>query len=149
MTNSGKVINIEDLQQEDGIIGYNGNGYSKEPITRMNPPAKKNCYRITTEGNHTIECSDDHPLLTNGDKETKRLSTFKLAKELNIGDKLMMLSEIPLFGDKHIDEARVLGLMIGDGCCLNSRLSCDPEIYDYVNSKYETTIHKELVTKEG
>ena len=61
-TNKGEYINIEDLQQPDGIVGFGENNISKEPIVYMQPPAKKECVRITTSY-RTLECSIDHPIL--------------------------------------------------------------------------------------
>jgi hypothetical protein len=110
-TNTGKLVNIEDLKQEDGILGYNGEGISKEPITWMKPPAKKPCYRIEITGGNYIECSEDHPVLTNHDNNKKNRSIFKRADTLKKGDYVYMPDNISIFGDKHVEDARLLGLL--------------------------------------
>ena len=61
----------------------------------------------------------------------------------------MKLSEVNLFGDKIIPNARVLGLMVGDGYCPGGLLSCDEEIYKYVADRYSLRIRKEFLTKDG
>lgn len=48
---NGEPCRIEDLKQEDGIVGFD-NASSKavsQDITWMKPPAEKECYRITTK----------------------------------------------------------------------------------------------------
>lgn len=140
-TNDGRLISIENLKQEDGILGYDGKGVSKEPIDWLKPPFKKACYRITTTGGDFIECSENHPLLWSkvnwrrGGKNIKK-TTFKLAKDVKTGDHLMMIDTVGVFGEVSNPHARMLGLMIGDGnYSFNStpQLSvADEEIKKYV-----------------
>lgn len=88
--NKGELVNIEDLKQEDGILGFDGNKVTKEPITWMKPPAEKSCYRISTEGGHTIECSDDHPFLVRTHNSLKGVRAVALVE----GMQLLKPSEI-------------------------------------------------------
>jgi intein/homing endonuclease len=107
----------------------------------MKPPAQKPCYRITTTGNNYIECSEDHPLLStrghfrNKSNNAKKV-TFTLAKDLKVGDQLVMIDKLDIFGDTHVPDARMFGLMIGDGNCSiksTSQISCgDIEVSDYI-----------------
>lgn len=150
-TNSGKIVNIEDLQKKEGIIGYNGKSISKEPITWIKPPAKKPCYRITTTGNNVIECSDDHPFLTSS-PSNKHKSTFSRAEDLKIGEHLYMSYEVPIFGNTKNKDARLLGLLIGDGYngkC-GSEIALEGEdVYNYLNNNYEIKVMKQFQTKKG
>lgn len=149
-TKEGKVVNIEDIKQEDGILGYNGDGVSKEKIVWLKPPAKKICYRIETIGGNFVECSEDHPLMWSKDHwETKtkdnkqRNVTFQLAKNVKIGDHLIVIKEIPIFGDKKLDNARLIGLMIGDGYYGVNQFeigACDVEIREFIQKNYEHRI---------
>ena len=160
-TNTGKLVNIEDLKQDDGILGYDGNGISKEPIVWMKPPAKKPCYKIKTTGGNYIECSNDHPLMTsNRNKRNYKKgrgfvydATFTEAEKIQVGDYLLMTTEVPVFGNNSVSYARELGLMIGDGnYSVNStpQLSVgEEEIYDYVNSKYNVNIIKHFLQKDN
>lgn len=170
-TNTGELINIEDLysRQSSGILGYDGNGIYKEKIEWFKKPAKKPCYRIKTSGNNIIECSEDHPLLMtknhwrveNSAKIQKitntrycgKYTTFTLAKDLKIGDQLLLIDEVPLFGNREVKDARLLGLMIGDGnCTINNtpQLSCgDEEIFEFVKNNYNYSISKQFVKKTG
>ena len=149
-SSDGRVVNIEELKQEDGIIGYDGKGHSKEPILWMKPPAKKPCYRITTEGGNVLECSHDHPLLRGHkhDKSsynTKNLSFIK-AEEVKVGDQLMMIGDVPVFGNKMVNDARMLGLMVGDGhygLKSTPQLSIsEKDIYDYVFENYDAKTYR-------
>lgn len=170
-TNDGELINIEDsyTRQTSGILGYDGNGIYKEKIEWFKEPAKKPCYRIKTSGNNMIECSEDHPLLitrnhwrvtnpvkiqrTTGNKYCGKYTTFTLAKDLKEGDQLLLIDEVPLFGNRVVKDARLLGLMIGDGnCTINStpQLSCgDEEIFEFVKNNYNYSILKQFVKKTG
>src|SRR5699024_9211423 len=157
-TNDGRLVNIEDLEKKEGILGYNGEGYSKEPITHLNPPRKKKCYKITTTSGNYIECSEDHPLLTSGKEKTYidgihnvNKVYFKPASDIKIGDRLYKIDNLPLFGKKRESNARLLGLLVGDGYYGHScSLSIDNEdIYTYINKRYDTKIHKTFLTKSG
>lgn len=154
-TNSGELVNIEDLKQEQGILGYNGEGVSKEPITWMKPPAKKECVRITTVGGYEIECSVDHPFLTSTSKKINQnipKSYFKRADQLEVGDSLFKPEAIDVFGETRIEDARMIGLLIGDGYYGRNTPSLsigDEEIYDYISKNYKISIKKEFETKKG
>jgi len=155
-TNNGKLVNIEDLKQEDGIIGYDGEGAFKEKIEWFKAPDKKRCYRIETTGRGFIECSEDHPLLWSKSTyrtNNKKKVSFKLTKDLKVGEQLMVLNEVPVFGSNTIPNARLLGLLIGDGNYskrVTPTLSCgDNEIYKFVSEKYKCSITKKFKTKKG
>ena len=150
---SGKQINIEDLKQEDGIIGYEGRGVSKEPIVWIQPPKQKPCYRITTEGGEYIECSEDHPLLWSKNKWGNKNVTFKRADEVKIGDQLMQVNQVPIFGTASAVEPRLLGLLIGDGYYggRSVELSIEGEdIFNWLQTKgYRLSVSKTFTTKTG
>lgn len=160
-TNNGDLVNIEDLKQKDGIIGYDGNGAYRGTINGLNPPAKKPCYKITTSGGNWIECSNDHPILwsranfrycRDGIPNLRKV-TFKKAEEIKVGDHLAQLAEVPVFGNKRVSYARLLGLLIGDGNYSqrsNIQLSvADEEIRNYVKNNFKTSVHKSFILKNG
>lgn len=145
-TKSGEVKNIEDLTIEDGIIGYDGRRSAEQVINFLKPPAKKECYRITTDSNTVIECSDDHPLLITRRHFTKKVSgkllkrsLYQEAKHIKVKDQLLMPSKVDVFGANKIDNARLYGLLIGDG---NYSINSSPtlsvserDIMDYAEPK--------------
>ncbi len=124
----------------------------------MKPPAQKPCYRITTTGNNYIECSEDHPLLStrghfrNKSNNAKKV-TFTLAKDLKVGDQLVMIDKLDIFGDTHVPDARMFGLMIGDGNCSiksTSQISCgDIEVSDYIKQNYSHRVYKTFTQTNG
>lgn len=149
-TKDGRVVNIEDLKQEDGIVGYDGNGAYKEDINWVKIPTKKECYRIETTGGNFIECSYDHPILvshrdlrSNG----KKMVMFKEAKDIKEGDYLMKVNEVPIFGNKKIKYARLLGLLVGDGNytgrATNLYVSND-EIAFYIENNFDVVKKKRV-----
>ena len=157
-TNNGKLINIEDIQVSDGILGYDGKGIYKEIIGGLKPPEQKECYRIETTGGNFIECSYDHPLLWSkpkyrvdrGNKGVFKKVTFKEAQLIQKGDQLMMIKEVPVFGIISHPEARVIGLLIGDGNYTKGatpQLSVsDDAIFKYIDANQEVTVYKHFRT---
>lgn len=162
-TKSGNLVNIEDLQESDGIIGYNEETqeYSTQDINFINPPSIKPCYRIKTSAGREIECSEDHPIL-------KRIVThytkgchikkpeFVPASELEVGDKVAAICGVDVWGEREVEDAYLIGMLIGDGSygtsksyyervdgtitesnCLSVKLmNADAEVWEYVESKY-------------
>lgn len=59
----GTPVLIENLKQEDGILGYKNGIVNKEPISYMQEEAYKPCVRITiVKDNLWLDCSEDHPI---------------------------------------------------------------------------------------
>lgn len=61
---NGEPCRIEDLKQEDGIVGFDVENHKiiSQNIEWIKPPSFKSCFRITTKSNRTLECSFDHPI---------------------------------------------------------------------------------------
>jgi len=157
-THDGKLINIEDLVQSNGIVGYNGSSFSKETISNMNPISKKNCYRITTSANNILECSEDHPLLVSNRNKRTYINginnvhqySFKQTKDLQLGDYISRIDEVPIFGIETHNNARLIGLFLADGYFKGNSLSIDDyKIREFITNNYEISIRKEFFTKKG
>jgi hypothetical protein len=158
--NTGAIRNIEELDQDDGIIGYDGSGSSQEPISWLKPPKEKPCYRIETSNGNSIECSYDHPFMWSKNKKYKysngnkyKFATIKRASQVKEGDQLFMIDEVPIFGDKHISYARELGLMLGDGSYTkgNTPEICASydEVYQYLKNRYDLKWNNLFDQKNG
>lgn len=152
----GRLLNIEDLKQEDGIIGYDGVKAVKQNINWLKAPEKKPCYRITTEGNNIIECSEDHPFISTSRKKRTiykglknvMYGSYTETKNLSVGDYILTITEIPFFGNLVVEDSYLLGLMLGDGYFKGSSVSIDDtEIREYIVNKYETSVRKQFFTK--
>lgn len=158
-THDGREVNIEELTQENGIVGYGGKGVTLEPIVWMKPPAKKECVRIVTEGGATIECSVDHPLLVSKnhwrDSLKRKKVTFKRADSIKPGEQLMQIRQMPVFGNKRMWKPRLIGLLIGDGYYgknSSPQVSVDSEGLDnWLNLELGTdlTLNKTKTQKNG
>lgn len=157
-TNEGKLVNIEDLNPKDGILGYDVDRkeLSKENITYWQPPHEKPCYRIETNQGRYLECSEDHPILTRNQFPCgiyKKSSEFKEAKDVKVGEHITVIKEVDIFGKKRMQDARLVGYLIGDGSYWETgsvKLStCDIEMLEYVKSKYKYGTDKTADTKDG
>ena len=145
--NNGEIINIENIDNTKGIIGFNikDNIYSNENISYIQKPNSKECVRLTTNSLRTLECSIDHPIYssTKCDSNGLRVFNWNNSGELKLGDNIAIIREIPIFGNIKIFDARLIGLLIGDGSYISSPriTSCDKEIQDYLIKNYSTTIY--------
>lgn len=155
----GSVKNIEDIKKSDSLLGFDGKKVTPQKVNWLKPKTKKDCYRITTDDNTIIECSYDHPFLISrcNLKKTingvrKRKVFYQEANKIEHNDQLIVPLEVPFFGNKKLNNARLIGLMIGDG---NYSLNCTPslsvseiEIYNYVKEFISNESH-EYIMKNG
>lgn len=164
-TADGNCVNIEDLNPEDGIMGWDTFQAYPQNISAVNPPAKKHCLRITTNTGRTLECSTDHPLLwstpgktkytknKDGKKDQMKSWLWHRADLCKVGEQVGVIDEIPFFGKNRMWEPRLVGWLIGDGSYGYDKTpvlsNCDSEINSYVLSNFDTKIEKEHITKDG
>lgn len=148
-TATGAIINIEDLQQEQGIIGWNQTTKEIVPQTihSIIEPRQKECLEITLKSGHILRCSIDHPILSdnspkaksktiNGKRVAIRPWQFRRADELKVGDFVGLANNIDYWGDKEVPKAYLIGMLIGDGSYTKESscriISADPETWDYL-----------------
>lgn len=164
-TASGDCISIEDLNPQDGIIGWDTYQACPQNISNVNPPSNKPCLRITTNTGRTLECSTDHPLLWSTPGKTKRVPGKRDQNEhmkswlwhradlCKVGEQIAVIDEIPYFGRQKMWEPRLVGWLIGDGSYgkdKTPRLSnCDDFINSYVFENFDTAIERTHITKTG
>ena len=165
-TSTGDCVKIEDLQKEQGIVGWDTYQAVQQKIENMNPPAKKPCVRITTNTGRTLECSKDHPILWSKPGWTKRVPgkrsenehmkqwKFHAAELCKVGEQVAIIDSIPFFGTKKMWEPRVVGWLIGDGSYGFNKTpilaNCDNEINNYIESHFDTVKdRKDRITKDG
>ena len=163
-TNNGRNINIEDLIKEDGIIGYDENGYVKNTIGTLLEPRTKPCVKISwNKGKDYIECSTDHPILKyklhypriGKSNERYRVPemSFVRADELKVGDTIVEGRYIGSFGTDTLGDARLIGMLIGDGSYgfdnTPKYSSEDAELLNYVKERYDWGVSAEHITKNG
>ena len=146
---NGEIINIEDLKQEDGIIGWNEETKQIIPQTIHNiiEPRQKECLEITIKSGFTLRCSIDHPVLSdnspkakshriNGQRIAYRDWKFRRADELKVGDFVGVANNIDYWGNITLDKAYLVGLLIGDGTYTKGNscrlISADKSTWDYI-----------------
>ena len=162
-TNDGRCINIEELHKEDGIIGYENDLPIKNTIGTLLEPRLKPCVRIEWEHGGYLECSTDHPILkqiihvprVNGTDVRKRTpeEVWVRADKLKVGDRIIEGRYIGAFGNDTLEDARLIGMLIGDGSYGYDNTpkfsSEDEELLNYVKERYEWGISAQHITKEG
>ena len=146
-TGNGAVKLVKDLQINDTIIGYDlsKESYTEESITYLNVPTLKECVKITTNSGRTLECSIDHPIYssTKSDYNERLIWQWHKAADLKKGNYVAICQEVPVFKNVPIFDARLIGLLIGDGSYITSPriTTCDEEIKAYIRNNYKTTIY--------
>ena len=172
-TFDGRNINIENSQKNDGIIGFapeddievNNSiihlhrGVTKEPIISSLEPIEKPCVRIQLYNGNVLECSTDHPIFIQKHRMNHDGSidyyeeVFKKAGDLKIGDRVIECREISIFGNDALFDARLIGMLIGDGSYGNRNSikyrSEDKELLDYVKKHYIWKCYHNHITKKG
>lgn len=146
---NGEPINIEDININDKLLGYDGQESTIENISWKQPIGYKECVKISTEKNNSLECSIDHPILAlNKDKfgHSLRSCSFYRANELKVGDTLLIPRQVGKFGNVHEDNAFLLGALFGDGnysnnSCVSLSISSEEE-YEFYNTNYNIGISK-------
>lgn len=159
--NFGKLISIEDLKKEEGIIGFDikNDEISKEDISYWQEPHEKVCYRLETNKGRILECSEDHPILIR-DKwanhnrvNFKKTQSFIEIKDIEVGDSLCVVERVNIWGKQRMFDPRLIGWLVGDGSYgfkQSARLmNADESILSYVHKNYKTSVYFSAPTKDG
>lgn len=155
----GTPVLVQDLKLGDEILGFDNGQTTIEPITYIQEPCDKPCYEITTKyGN--LKCSFDHPILTrkyyNYKKDGKVYwrydYVYKMAQDITNKDFIIYSDGIQQFGNDELKDPYFIGILIGDGSYGRNKtprlFSCDPEIYNYVENKYDVVCERSHITKD-
>ena len=190
-TKEGRYVNIEELKQSDGILGFNVDEehLSPQTISWMQPPAEKECVEINTKYRQ-LRCSLDHPILVRTEQEYKTdvpngirrdyykkldkwyetvrykkkivyKKQWKNAGDIEVGDVVLISEGVDFWGDVTLFDARLVGMLIGDGSYGMRRhygkleyktpsfSNCDEELNTYVENNYPHTVCLQRPTKDG
>lgn len=162
--NEGNLVNIEDLKQDDGIVGFDiiEEKISKENITYWQKPIEKECYRLTTNKGRILECSHDHPILTRtrdawdfrkGRDKPFRKMFFDKTENLKVGQNIGTVENIPIEGNNRMWNPRLVGLLIGDGSYGKDKTpilsNCDEEVNSYISNNFDCIVERERLTLDG
>lgn len=170
-TSKGENILIENLTKEQGIIGFTDTidieyhnelihlerGVTNEPILSNIFISSKPCVEIELCNGNILRCSTDHPILVQKHRMNHDGSVdyyeevFKNAGDLKIKDRVLECREVYIFGNDTLFDARLVGMLIGDGSYGSSIKYCseDSELLNYVKSNYEFKIYKNHITKKN
>lgn len=148
-TSTGALVNIEDLQKQDGIIGWREKTKEIVPQTIHDfvEPRQKECLEIVLKNGYILRCSIDHPILSdvsskakpkyiNGKRIAIRQWKFRRADELEVGNFVGLANNIDYWGQNSISNAYLIGLLIGDGTYSKGNscriISADPDTWEYL-----------------
>ena len=147
----GRFVNIEDLTKDDGIIGCGDKLIRPQKIYSFKQPEYKECLRLTLNSGIILECSIDHPILSdfagrakqitiNGKSKRVRDWQFRRADSLVIGDFVGVVNNIDIWGSEEMWNPYLIGLLIGDGNYNKDHgvriYSADSETWNYIE-KYQ------------
>lgn len=159
----GVLVNIEDINQDTGIIGFKDSKANVEHITYIQDEVYKECVEVITKDG-TLRCSMDHPILVRSKyrprinnnpnkRETIYYRDFKVPTKLRSADYISFIDRIDVYGEDTLFDAYMVGLLIGDGSYGHNSTpvlsNCDIDILNYVHSNYDTTIESRRETKDG
>ena len=148
-TKTGKLVPIEELKHSDGILGWNPLTKQIVPqeITNVITPTKKECIKIVLEDGSYLQCSIDHPVLSNlkekaeshninGKRIAYRNWEFHRADALKVGNWVGKANNIDFWGDIELPQAYLVGMLIGDGTYEKGSscriFSVDPDTWKYI-----------------
>ena len=148
-TKIGKLVPIEELKHSDGILGWNPLTKQIVPqeITNVITPTKKECIKIVLEDGSYLQCSIDHPVLSNlkekaeshninGKRIAYRNWEFHRADALKVGNWVGKANNIDFWGDIELPQAYLVGMLIGDGTYEKGSscriFSVDPDTWKYI-----------------
>ena len=132
-TKEGKIVNIEDLKKEDGIIGYNGKSTVPQTIHDFITPIQKQCIEIKTNTGDILKCSIDHPIYQN---MPKGKSKFTEADQLKIGDTIALAKNIDYWGTESTDLSYLIGVLLGKGVLTDYWRVIIENPYTIIDNKY-------------
>lgn len=157
-TADGKLVNIQDLKEPQGILGYKNNRANKEPISYIQPYCEKETVKISSTYNN-IHCSIDHPILCKVPKRSRKTNTrwfeqsWVQAKDIKKGYYIAHIDQIDVWGKSNLKDAYLIGALIGDGSYGLDKTpvlsNCDKDLLDYIEKTYETVTEQSRVTKDG
>ena len=165
-TADGRYINIEDLKQEDGILGWNEKTHEIRPqkIECLIEPKQKECVEIELDNGRKLKCSIDHPILSNIKEKAeshrindKRIAyrewSFRKANELQVGNWIGLANNVDYWGTKEMPEAYLVGMLIGDGT-YTYESSCklwtaDPSTWKYLEDNNLAVLIKQYTPENS
>ena len=154
-TESGNIVNVEDIKIDNKLIGYSSELSScvQQDIGTINPPTDAKCVKLTFSNGMDLECTTDHPIYTNKIVDGEKKECFLNASYLNKGDKRALPASVDFWGDYEMEEPRILGMVVGDGSYAEGQqvmfTSCDDVLNDYVTDRYKVNTYYTSVTKKG
>lgn len=148
-TKTGKLVPIEELKHSDGILGWDPLTKQIVPqeITNVITPTEKECIKIVLEDGSYLQCSIDHPILSNlkekaeshninGKRIAYRNWEFNRADALKVGNWVGKANNIDFWGDIELPQAYLVGMLIGDGTYGKGSscriFSADPDTWKYI-----------------
>ena len=146
---NGNRISIEYFHSKK-IVGFLANKHYIDNVVWKDRTGKKQFYRITLNSGRYIDCSFDHLILIK--KRMNRILKYYETKDLSCGLQIAIIDEIPLFGNREMFDARLVGMLIGDGTYGKDKqvryCSCDKELLDYAKRHEYKTIET-TATRKG
>jgi len=132
---NGSLAEAKNLSVGDEVLSYSQEkGFIPSKIVAVKRNKLQDMRTIKFRSGRTIQVSHNHPLLT--------VKGFVKSEELSVGSRIMAWAGREIEGSitGRSDEAWLLGLMVGDGCCTCGRVT----IGDHKTLAKATEVCKQL-----
>ena len=124
-------------------------------ITQFCDTGEQETIKLKLSNGSEICGTFDHPIIVKSRETGKhRVPRWERLDNVKIGYQVAIPRELPFFGNVHNNYARLLGMVIGDGCSSSTRnvqySTEDSELIDYINTTgFSFHCHETHLTKKG
>ncbi len=154
---NGMQVRIDKLVHDNCVgcllpcINVDTGKLESKPVLAVHDVGEREVMRITLSSGRTVEGTYGHPVIAYA-RSTRKWNWIRL-EEINPREhRVAVAGELPFFGTKHEEKARLLGMLVGDGSYgYGSVTFCGPddELWNYVESLTDVNMTRQYVTKNG
>jgi len=124
-----------------------------KPVVAVHDVGLREVMKITLASGRTVEGTYGHPVVTYS-RRTRKWAWTRL-ENVHVGDRVGVAAALPCFGLVHEIDARLVGMLVGDGNYTDTVRFCnaDDALWDYIAMNYPdampTKYMRTEITKDG
>lgn len=142
----GTIKTIKEIVEEKKLkylpcIDFDKKSLAVGKISQFCDMGERDVIKLTLNTGQTICGTYEHPVIVKSRETTKhRIPRWERLDNVKLGYQICIPKEMPFFGKIHNEHARLLGMLIGDGCYSDKGSvwygSEDYELWDYIIENY-------------